>query len=125
VQKVQEAVLYLAEAGEAGLAEFRGKGSDYVWKDTIRVRLRLRQEHFARSPNHAGARGTADCGRPDLRRRDRSVARQRAVRGGPEARAGGVVRVPIPKPDAREPSRKISYVLAVPGTPYVSRRRRL
>jgi cytochrome c len=34
VQKVQEAVLYLAEAGEAGLAKFRGKGSDYVWKDT-------------------------------------------------------------------------------------------
>jgi hypothetical protein len=28
VQKVQEAVLYLTEAGEAGLAKFRGKGSD-------------------------------------------------------------------------------------------------
>ena len=34
VQKVREAVLYLAEAGEAGLTKFRGKGSVYVWKDT-------------------------------------------------------------------------------------------
>ena len=34
VQRVQEAVQYLAAAGEAGLAKFRGKGSAYVWKDS-------------------------------------------------------------------------------------------
>ena len=32
MQKVRDAASYLAEAGEAGLASFRGKGSAYVWK---------------------------------------------------------------------------------------------
>jgi signal transduction histidine kinase len=32
---------------------------------------------------------------------------------------GGWFEYPFPKPGAREPSRKISFVLAVPGTPYV------
>jgi hypothetical protein len=69
-------------------------------------------------PDLAGARGTTDCGRPDLRGRNRSVARQRAVRGRPEA-GRGVVRVSVPRAEREGTSRKISYVLAVPGTPYV------
>src|SRR4051812_11123114 len=34
VGKVREAARYLAEAGGDGLARFKGKGSEYVWKDT-------------------------------------------------------------------------------------------
>ena len=34
VAKVREAARYLAETGEKGLARFKGKGSEYVWKDT-------------------------------------------------------------------------------------------
>src|SRR3954467_15256501 len=34
VAKVREAARYLAEAGGEGLARFKGRGSEYVWKDT-------------------------------------------------------------------------------------------
>ena len=44
-------------------------------------------------------------------------ARPQVRRAG--SRAGGWFEYPFSRPDAREPSRKISYVLAVPETPYV------
>ena len=118
VQKVQEAVLYLTEAGEAGLAKFRGKGSDYVWKDTyvfvsdcdksITLAHPLMPERegqpIAAGPTYGGVtaawRASAQC--------------EAGRKPG-----GGWFEYPFPKPGAMDPSRKISYVLAVPGTPYV------
>jgi cytochrome c len=118
VQKVQEAVLYLAEAGEAGLAKFRGKGSDYVWKDTYifvsdcdksillahPIMPEREGQPIAAGPTYGGVtaawRASAQC--------------EAGRKPG-----GGWFEYPFPKPGATEPSRKISYVLAVPETPYV------
>jgi hypothetical protein len=93
-------VLYLAEAGEAGLAKFRGKGSDYVWKDTYVF--------------------VSDCDKSILLAHPIRPEREgsRSWRASAQCEAGrkpggGWFEYPFPKPGAREPSRKISYVLAV------------
>jgi cytochrome c len=118
VQKVQEAVLYLAEAGEAGLAKFRGKGSDYVWKDTYVFVSDCDRGVLLAHPIMPEREGQPIAAGPTY---DGVTAAWRAVAQCEAGRkpGGGWFEYPFPKPGAREPSRKISYVLAVPGTPYV------
>ena len=118
VQKVRDAAAFLAKQGEAGLTRFRDKGSPYVWKDTYVF--------------------VSDCGKgmivahPIMPERDGKpiaagptyggvTAAQRAVAQCEAARrpGGGWFEYPFPKPGEARPARKIAYMLAVEGRPYV------
>jgi cytochrome c len=118
VQKVREAVLYIAEAGEAGLAKFRGKGSRYVWKDTYVFASDCDRSILLAHPIMPEREGQPIAAGPTYRGVTAAWRASAQCEAGQKP-GGGWFEYPFPKPGAREPSRKISYMLAVPGTPYV------
>lgn len=120
--KVQEAAAYLSENGEAGLPLFSEAASPFVWKDTYVFVLDCADDITAAHPV------AANVGRP--------VSGLKDVDGKPfgvlmcEAAAktnGGWVEYMWPRAEAGtddtlteagSPSRKIAYVMTVPGQPY-------
>jgi cytochrome c len=117
VQRAEEAARLLAGTGEAGLAEFRGEGSAHVWQDVYVFVLDCAKgttvahpvtpewegEPIAAGPAYGGVtaaqRGAAQC----------------AAARDPD---GGWLEYPFPRPGEERPSRQITYLLPVPGTPY-------
>jgi cytochrome c len=118
VGKVREAARYLAETGEEGLARFKGKGSGYVWKDTYVFVSDCDKRTIVAHPTMPErdgkpiAAGPAYGGVTAARRADAQCEAARKP-------GGGWFEYPFPKPGEERPSRKITYMLAVPGTPYV------
>jgi cytochrome c len=118
VHKVKQAATVLAEEGEAGLTSFRGPQSSYVWKDTYvfvsdcdrgiilanPFQPEREGKRIADGPTYGGvtaaARAEAQC----------AAARQPG---------GGWWIYPFPGPGRAEPVRKVSYVLMVPGRPWI------
>jgi cytochrome c len=120
VQRVRQATQDLAGSGEAGLATYRGKNATSVWKDSY---------VFVVSCDGDEAMGVAHPIQPQF---DGPPVAQSLTYGpkpgeqlagdfctqGRKPR-GGWVEYNFPKPGGTEPERKVSYLLAVPGTPYV------
>ena len=114
VQKVNQAAQYLAREGEAGLEAFRAKDSEYVWKDS----------YVVVQDCEAGT-AVAHPISPELEGRDISTLTDETGKAfaqelcdAAQQPQGGWVEYMWPKPGEQEPSRKISYVKAVEGTPY-------
>jgi predicted small secreted protein len=118
VAKVREAARYLAETGEKGLARFKGKGSEYVWKDTYVFVSDCDKRTIVAHPIMPERDGKPIAAGPTY---GGITAAQRADAQCAAARkpGGGWFEYPFPKPGEKEPSRKVTYMLAVPGTPYV------
>ena len=118
VAKVREAARYLADTGEKGLARFKGKGSEYVWKDTYVFVSDCDKRTIVAHPimperdGKPIAQGPTYGGVTAAQRADEQCAAARKP-------GGGWFAYPFPKPGEKEPSRKVTYMLAVPGTPYV------
>lgn len=117
VQKVEEAARRLAGTGEAGLAEFRGKGSVHV-QDTYVFISDCDKGTIVADPLMPEGEGKPIAAGPTY---GGVTAAQRAAAQCAAAREpdGGWLEYPFPKPGEEQPSRKITYMLAVPGTPYV------
>jgi len=118
VGKVRGAARYLAEAGGDGLARFKGKGSEYVWKDTYVFVADCNKRTIVAHPIMPERDGKPIADGPTyggVSAAQRAEA-QCAAAGKP---GGGWFEYPFPKPGEERPSRKIAYMLAVPGTPYV------
>jgi cytochrome c len=114
VQKVNQAAQYLAQQGEAGLEAFRTEGSEYVWKDSYVVVQDCEKGTAIAHPIS-----------PELEGRNiNTLIDQTGKAFGQELceaaqqPQGGWVEYMWPKPGEQEPSRKVSYVKAVEGTPY-------
>jgi hypothetical protein len=120
IQRVQQAAHDLAKSGEAGLATFSGKNATSVWKDSYT---------FVQNCTSGSAVSAANPVRPE--NKGKSVA-QTAIYGpksGEQLAAdfctaarqphGGWLEYNFPKPGETQAVRKVSYMLAVPGTPYV------
>ena len=121
VQRVRQAAQAIAKAGEAGLATYRGKNATSVWKDSYT---------FVVSCEAGTAVGVAHPIQPEF---DGSPVAQ-ALTFGPEpgeqlAAAfctegrkphGGWVAYDFPKAGGTQPERKVTYLLAARGTPYVA-----
>jgi hypothetical protein len=118
VGKVREAARYLAEAGGEGLARFKGKGSEYVWKDTYVFVSDCNKRTIVAHPTMPERDGKPIAAGPAY---GGVTAAQRADAQCEAARkpGGGWFEYPFPKPGEEQPSRKVTYMLAVPGTPYV------
>ncbi len=111
VEKVKAAAAALAEAGEAGLADFQAKDGKWAWKDTYVFVYDCEADKALAHPTLAG--------KPIMHIKDKAdkelfVALCEA--GNKET--GAWVSYMWPKPGAEEPSQKISYALGVAGTTY-------
>ena len=121
VQKVQQATQDLAKAGEAGLATFSSKNATSVWKDSYT---------FVLSCEGGTAVTVAHPIRPELKGKPTAqivtfgpkpgeqIAADMCAAGGKPH--GGWVEYDFPKPGEMQATRKVSYMLAAPGTPYVA-----
>jgi cytochrome c len=116
IQRVQQAVQDLAKSGEAGLATFSSKNATSVWKDSYT---------FVLSCEGGRAVGIANPLRPEPMAQiltfgpksgDQIAAVLCAAGRQPH---GGWVEYNFPKPGETQATRKVSYLLAAQGTPYV------
>ena len=115
VDKAKQAAQYLAEEGEAGLEEFRGKDSPYVWKDSYVVVQDCEEGRAVAHPISPDLEGT-DLG---ALKDETGKAFAQELCAQAQRPQGGWVEYMWPKPGEQEPSRKIAYALSVEGTPYV------
>jgi cytochrome c len=111
IQKVKQAARDLAQ--EAGLETFKQKHSEYVWADTYVFVVDCVQKTSAANPMYPRLDGM------DLS--DITDATGKVI--GPlfcedHSGKGYWVEYQWPKRGAQKPSRKLSYVEPVPGTPY-------
>jgi cytochrome c len=120
IQRVQQAAQELAKSGEAGLATFSSKNATSVWKDSYIFVLSC-------------AGGTAVNVTNPLRRENNGKPTAQIVTFGPKSGEqiaaefcaaagqphGGWVEYNFPKPGETQAVRKVSYLLAAQGTPYV------
>jgi cytochrome c len=120
VQRVQQAAQDVAKSGEAGLATFSSKNATSVWKDSYT---------FVLSCEGGTAVTVAHPIRPELRGKPTAQIVTFGPKSGEQIAAdfctagrqphGGWVEYNFPKPGETEALRKVSYVLAAQGTPYV------
>ena len=120
VRKVRQAAQDLAKAGEAGLATFNSTNPTSVWKDSYT---------FVVSCQGGQAVTVAHPTRPELKGRPVAEALAFGPRPGERIAAefcaagrqphGGWVEYNFPKLGGAQPARKVSYLLAAPGTPYL------
>jgi cytochrome c len=120
MQKVRQAAQEVAKSGEAGLATFSGKNATSVWKDSYT---------FVLSCEGGTAVTVAHPIRPELKGKPTAqivtfgpkpgeqIAADMCAAGGKPH--GGWVEYDFPKPGEMQATRKVSYMLAAPGTPYV------
>jgi cytochrome c len=120
IQRVEQAAQDLAKSGEAGLATFSSKNASSVWKDSY---------IFVLSCEGGTAVGIANPVRPG----DQPVPLAQDLTFGPKSGEqiaadfcaagrqlhGGWVEYNFPKPGKTQATRKVSYLLAAQGTPYV------
>ena len=114
VQKVNQAAEYLAQEGEAGLDAFRTKDSEYVWKDSYVVVQDCGEGKAVAHPI------TPELEGQDIKTLTDATGKMFAQElcNAAEQPQGGWVEYMWPKPGEQEPSRKVSYIKAVEGTPY-------
>jgi cytochrome c len=120
IQRVQQAVQDLAKSGEAGLATFSSKNATSVWKDSYA---------FVLSCKGGTAVGIANPVRPEPMGKPMAQILTFGPKSGEQIAAdfcmagrqrhGGWVEYNFPKPGETQATRKVSYLLAAEGTPYV------
>lgn len=114
VEKVNKAADFLAEEKDAGISKFMDKNGEWVWKDTYVWIL-----HCEKGTNAAHAIKPKLVGMQLMGIKDTNgklfFAEFCDVANDPK---GGWVEYMWPKVGEKTPSRKITYVRQVPGTPY-------
>ena len=121
IQRVQQAVQHLAKSGEAGLATFSSKNATSVWEDSYT---------FVVSCERGTAVGLANPVRPGGQPIPLAQDLTFGPKSGQQIAAnfctagrqphGGWVEYNFPKPGETQATRKVSYLLAAQGTPYVA-----
>jgi len=118
VQKVRAAAAVLAREGERGLAEFRGKTSPFVWKDTYVFVSNCNTGVLLAHPFQPERQGQLIAAGPSyggVTAADRANGQCTAARQP----GGGWYEYPFPKPGETVPARKITYLMSVDGQPYI------
>ena len=112
VQKVQQAAGYLSKKGEAGLATFKERRSDYVWANTYVFVIDCQQKKVAANPLF----GFEDMPLSALKDPTGKVIGPMFCPGG--STKGYWVEYHWPKAGQKEPARKLTYIEPVPDTPF-------
>ena len=121
VQRVRQATQAIAKMDEAGLATYDGRNDTSVWKDSY---------IFVVSCEGGAAVGVAHPIAPELKGKPVAQSLIFGPKPGELLAAdfctegqkphGGWVEYNFPKAGGTQPQRKVAYLLAVPGTPYVA-----
>jgi cytochrome c len=121
IQRVQQAAQDLAKSGEAGLATFSSKNDTSVWKDSYT---------FVVSCKGGTAVGVANPVRPDPMGTPMAQILTFGPKSGAQIAAdfctagrqphGGWAEYNFPEPGQSQATRKVSYLLAAEGTPYIA-----
>ena len=114
VLKVKEAAAALSESGDAGLEQFNSKDSQWVWKDAYIFVYNCDQGTMSAHPMKASLIGKNIMQIKDTK--DNEFFSSLCAES--QKANGGWVEYWWPKPGAEEGSRKISYTIGVPNTPY-------
>ena len=114
IQKVKEASEFLAKSGDEGLKEFNDSKGRWVWKDTYVWVLKCAEGTDAAHPFKPALIGKNLIGMKDPSGKLFFAEMCNVVK----LEKGGWVEYMWPKVGEKTPSRKISYLLDVPGTPY-------
>ena len=120
MQQVRQAAQDIAKAGEAGLPAFSSTNTNSVWKDSYT---------FVLSCERGTAVTVAHPIRPELKGKPTAQIVTFGPKPGDQLAAafcaagekphGGWVEYDFPEPGGTQPTRKVSYLLAAQGTPYV------
>jgi cytochrome c len=118
--KVRQAAQDIAKAGEASLATFSSTNATSVWKDSYT---------FVLSCERGTAVTVAHPIRPELKGKPTAQIVTFGPKPGDQIAAafcaagekphGGWVEYDFPEPGGTQPTRKVSYLLAAQGTPYM------
>ncbi len=121
IQRVQQAVQDLAKSGEAGVATFSSQNATSVWKDSYTFVLSCEGETAVTVANPV---------RPEPMGKPMAQILTFGPKSGEQIAAdlcaagrqphGGWVEYNFPKPGETQAMRKVSYLLAAQGTPYVA-----
>lgn len=114
VQKVKQAAEFLSKSGDAGLAQFSRKESEYVWKDTYVWVLDCDKMTDAAHPTSPKLVGKNLAGMKD------SKGNYFFIQLCEKAKVSGSGWIEYwwPKVNEKQPSRKVSYIMQVPKQPY-------
>ncbi len=114
VAKLREAAAFLSEKGADGIPEFNDPKGRWVWKDTYVFVHDCSQGLTVAHPIIAAHIGKRNIAIRDVK------GNMFFVQGCEAAKKpkGGWIEYWWPKPGEKDPSRKISLMLAVPDTPY-------
>ncbi len=114
IGKVKEAAVFLSNAGDGGLQEFMDRNGRWVWKDTYVWVIHAEKGTDAAHPVKAKL-----VGMPLMSIKDTNGKYFFAEFCDMATKSnGGWVDYLWPKVGEKKPSRKITYVLQVPGSPY-------
>ena len=121
VQRVRQAAQAIAKQGEAGLATYQSKNDTSVWKDSY---------VFVVTCEGGSAVTVANPARPELKGQPTAQTLKFGPKPGERIAAdfctegrkphGGWVEYNFPKAGGTQPERKVSYLWAAQGTPYVA-----
>ncbi|QTA80056.1 Single Cache domain-containing protein [Desulfonema limicola] len=114
IQKVKEASEFLSKAGEEGLKEFMDKNGRWVWKDTYIFIMYCKALTVTAHPIKPKLIGKNLMGLKDVTGK-LFFAEFCKAEGNPK---GLWVEYMWQKVDEKMPSRKISFLMQVPGTDY-------
>ncbi|WP_158044908.1 cache domain-containing protein [Skermanella pratensis] len=112
VQKVRQAVGYLSQKGEAGLATFKERRSDYVWADTYVFVIDCERKKVAANPLF----GFVGMPLSDLKDPTGKVIGPLFCPSG--TTEGYWVEYHWPRAGQKQPARKLTYIEPVPDTPF-------
>jgi signal transduction histidine kinase len=118
VAMVRDAAKLLAEQGEPGLSQFRGKSSAFVWKDSYVFVSNCSTGMLLAHPFQPEREGTPIADGPSyggVTAAERAKAQCEAA----QKPGGGWFAYPFPKPGQKEPARKVSFLMRVEGQPYI------
>lgn len=118
VKKVREAVALLEKQGEAGLEEFHGKASPFVWKDSYVFVSNCATGIIMANPLQPDREGKPIADGPTY---GGVTAAQRAEEQCATARkpGGGWWAYTFAHPGTAKPTRKVSYMTMVPDHPWI------
>lgn len=114
IQKVGQAAEFLSKSGDEGLKEFGDPNGRWVWKDTYVWVLHCSKMTNAAHPLKPKLVGMDLAALKDIKGSYFFIKFCEAAKN----EKGGWVEYYWPKKGERRPSRKISYILQVPGTEY-------
>jgi hypothetical protein len=114
IERVRRAAAFLAKTGEAGLVEFQDRKGQWVWKDTY---IFVLNSHTGCTVAHPVAPKEVGVKFAEVKdsKGTRFFLRGTEVSQRPQ---GGWFEYWWPKPGETTSSRKISYMLKIPNTPY-------